>query len=55
MNPREKKVIEKQKKEDGGWGKSNICPKHKIRLEIISIGKTHAQLGCRKCQDESKV
>ncbi len=52
MNLREKKVIENQKKTDGGWGKSNICPVHKVQLEIVSIGTTHAQLACRECNPQ---
>jgi len=51
MNPREKKAIAKQKKADGG-GQSIRCSKHKTKLEIVSMGKTHAQLACRKCNPE---
>lgn len=53
MNFKEKAIIAKQKKEDGG-GQSTICPKHKIKMQIVSIGTTHAQVACPKCQEEER-
>ena len=48
MNFKERVIIAKQKEEEGE-GQSLRCPKHKIPLEVVSIGETHAQLACPKC------
>lgn len=38
-------------KKDGG-GTSIRCSKHKIKMQVVYIGTTHALVACPKCNPE---
>ena len=48
MDFRERVTIAKK---DGG-GTSIRCSKHGIKMQVVSIGTTHAQVACPKCHPE---
>lgn len=52
MNFKEKQVIINQKQKDGG-GKTTRCPKHKTKMQLVSIKGGRAYFACKQCNPDA--